>query len=153
MIYLDSSALMKLVREEAETEALRDWLVSQPEVPVITSELGRVEVLRAASRAGSDALIEARAVIADVDLVPLNRAVQDIACELGDSALRTHDALHVASAMLLGDELTALAAYDDRLLTAARAAGLPTTTPRPAKPMDERESDSPSKASMRPAQP
>ena len=51
MIYLDSSALMKLVRQEAETDASRDWLVSQSELPVITSKLGQVEVLRAARRA------------------------------------------------------------------------------------------------------
>jgi predicted nucleic acid-binding protein len=129
VIYLDSSALMKLVRQEAETEALRDWLVSQSELPVITSELGRVEVLRAARRAGSQALTEARAVIGDVDLVPLDRGVQDLACEIGDPPLRTLDALHLASALLLRDEVTAFVAYDERLVNAARAAGLPTTSP------------------------
>ena len=130
MIYLDSSALMKLVRQEAETDALRDWLVSQPELPVITSELGRVEVLRAARRAGSQALAEAREIVGDVDLVPLDRRVQDLACEIGDPPLRTLDALHLASALLLRDEVTAFVAYDERLATAARAAGLPTTSPR-----------------------
>jgi uncharacterized protein len=130
VIYLDSSALMKLVRQEAETAALRDWLISQPGLPVITSELGRVEVLRAARRAGSQALTEARAVIGDVDLVPLDRGVQDLACEIGDPLLRTLDALHLASALLLRDEVTAFVAYDERLATAARAAGLPSTSPR-----------------------
>ena len=129
MIYLDSSALMKLVRQEAETDALRDWLASQSELPVITSELGRVEVLRAARRAGSQALTEARAVMGDVDLVPLDRGVQDLACEIGDPPLRTLDTLHLASALLLRDEVTAFVAYDGRLATAARAAGLPTTSP------------------------
>ena len=52
MIYLDSSALMKLVRREDETTALRDWLNHYPEQAVVTSELGRVEVLRAARRLG-----------------------------------------------------------------------------------------------------
>jgi uncharacterized protein len=97
---------------------------------VITSELGRVEVLRAARRAGSQALTEARAVIGDVDLVPLDRGVQDLACEIGDPLLRTLDALHLASALLLRDEVTAFVAYDERLATAARAAGLPSTSPR-----------------------
>ena len=140
MIYLDSSALMKLVREEAETEALRDWLASKPEVPVVTSELGRVEVLRAARRAGSDALTEAHAVIGDVDLIPLDRGVQDIACEIADPPLRTLDALHLASAVLLGDDLTVLAAYDRRLLAAAQVAGLPTITPQSAKNSPEPDS-------------
>jgi len=129
VIYLDSSALMKLVRQESETDALRDWLISQSELPVVTSELGRVEVLRAARRAGSQALTEARAVIGDVDLVPLDRGVQDLACEIGDPRLRTLDALHLASALLLRDAVTAFVAYDARLATAARAAGLPTTSP------------------------
>lgn len=129
MIYLDSSALMKLVREEAESAALGEWLGKQPESPVVTSELGRVEVLRAARRAGGEVLAEARAVIGDLDLVPLDRGVQDIACDIGDPLLRSLDALHLASAVLLRDELSAFVAYDQRLLSEARAAGLPTTTP------------------------
>lgn len=129
MIYLDSSALMKLVREEAESAALGEWLGPQPEVPVVTSELGRVEVLRAAKRAGDAALSEAHTVIGDLDLVPLDRGVQDLACDIGDASLRTLDALHLASAMLLRDELTAFVAYDHRLVAAAQSAGLPTTAP------------------------
>ena len=62
MIYLDSSALLKLIRMENETAALRDWLGQRPEQPVVSSELGRVEVLRAARRVGGRALTEARAV-------------------------------------------------------------------------------------------
>lgn len=129
MIYLDSSALMKLVREEAESAALGEWLGPQTEVPVVTSELGRVEVLRAAKRAGDAALSEAHTVIGDLDLVPFDRGVQDLACDIGDASLRTLDALHLASAMLLRDELTAFVAYDHRLVAAAQAAGLPTTAP------------------------
>jgi len=129
VIYLDSSALMKLIREEAETEALRGWLAAQPEMPVVTSELGRVEILRAARRAGPTALTQARAVIGDVDLMHLDRGVQDLAAEIGEPLLHTLDALHLASAVLLGEELTALAAYDGRLLAAAVAAGVPTATP------------------------
>ena len=129
MIYLDASALMKLVRREAETEPLREWLNLRPEHPAVTSELGRVEVLRAARRAGDAALAEARALVGDLDLVPLDRAVQDVACDVGDPPLRTLDALHLASALLLGDALTAFVAYDHRLADAARAAGLVVAAP------------------------
>ena len=131
MIYLDSSALMKLVRRESETDALREWLDLRPQRPVVTSELGRVEVLRAARRIGGPVLAEARAVVGDLDLVPLDRAVQDVACELGEPMLRTLDALHVASALLLGDELTVFIAYDRRLAGGARSAGLDVVTPVP----------------------
>lgn len=129
MIYLDSSALLKLVRQEDETGALRGWLEARPEQPVVTSELGRVEVLRAARRLGGQVMVEARAIVGDLDLVPLDRAVQDVASELGEPLLRTLDALHVASALLLGDELTAFVAYDQRLVEAAKAAGLRVCVP------------------------
>lgn len=132
MIYLDSSALMKLVRAEQETASLQEWLRTRAGVPVATSALGRVEVLRAARRAGGAAFTEAQAVIGDVDLVPLDQGVQDLACEIGEPALRTLDAIHLASAVLLRDELTAFVAYDHRLAAAAQAAGLPTTAPRRA---------------------
>ena len=129
MIYLDSSALMKLVRMENETVALRDWLGERPEQPVVSSELGRVEVLRVARRVGGRALIEARAVVGDIDLVPLDRTVQDLASDIGDPLLRTLDALHLASAVLLSDELTVFVAYGQRLTSAALAAGLVVATP------------------------
>jgi uncharacterized protein len=129
VIYLDSSALMKLIRMEDETAALRDWLDERPEQPVVSSELGRVEVLRAARRVGGRALAEARAVVGDIDLVPLDRAVQDLASDIGDPLLRTLDALHLASAVLLSDELTVFIAYDQRLTSSAQAAGLVVATP------------------------
>lgn len=129
MIYLDSSAVMKLVRREAETAEILEWLNLHRDLPAVTSELGRVEVLRAARRADANALAEARIVVGDLDLVPLDRAVQDVACDVGDPSLRTLDALHLASALLLGDALTVLVTYDHRLADAARAAGVVVASP------------------------
>jgi predicted nucleic acid-binding protein len=129
VIYLDSSAMMKLIRREDETAALGEWLHERPEQSGVTSELGRVEVLRAARRAGSHVLAEARAVIADLDFVSLDRAVQDVACDIGDPLLRTLDALHLASALLLGESVAEFISYDHRLATAAGAAGLVVVTP------------------------
>ena len=137
MIYLDSSALMKLVRREEETEALHRWLLERREQPVVSSELGRVEVLRAARRAGGPVMTEARAVVGDLDLIPLDRAVQDVACDIGGPMLRTLDALHLASALLLGDALTAFVAYDHRLADGAQAAGLTVVAPGRPTPTDE----------------
>lgn len=134
MIYLDSSALMKLVRQEDETPALREWLDLHPENPVVTSELGRIEVLRAARKVGGQALAEARAVVGDLDLVPLDRAAQDGACDIEDPHLGTLDALHLASALLIGQDLTAFVAYDYRLIAAARAAALAVATPGRSQP-------------------
>ena len=75
-------------------------------------------------------------MVGDLDLVRLDRAVQDVACDLGDPLLRPLDALHLASALLLGEELTAFVAYDRRLAAAAQAAGLVTATPGQPPPRD-----------------
>jgi uncharacterized protein len=132
VIYLDSSATLKLVRAEAETEALQDWLTRHHDQPLVTSEVGRVEVLRAARRVGPRVQAEARVLLGDLDLVPLDRAVQDLAADIADPLLRTLDALHLASAVLLADHLTAFVAYDHRLAAAARAEGLAVAAPGPA---------------------
>lgn len=129
MIYLDSSGLFKLVRAEAESPSLIRWLRERDTVPLLTSELGRIEVLRAARRAGPDAVAEATALLSDIDLIPLSRSIQDLACAVGDTALRTLDALHLASAVAIRSELTAFVAYDRRLADAARDLRLPVVTP------------------------
>lgn len=139
MIYLDSSALMKLVRREAETDALQDWLATRPDESLVTSELARVEVVRAARRARDHALSTARALVGELDTVALDRTVQDIACDVGGPQLRTLDALHLASAMVLGEALTTFVAYDHRLREAAKAAGLDTAAPHtPGAPSGRR---------------
>lgn len=120
---------MKLIRREDETAALGEWLEVHAEEAVVSSEVGRVEVLRAARRAGDLVVAEARAVVDELDLVPLDRAVQDVACDIGDPLLRSLDALHLASAILLGTALTSFVTYDRRLATVARAAGLVVAAP------------------------
>jgi predicted nucleic acid-binding protein len=129
VIYLDSSALMKLIRTETETAALRDWLATRADQPMVTSEVGRVEVIRAARRVGGPAVLEARAVVDDIDRIVLDRAVQDLASDISDPLLRTLDALHLASAVLLGADLAVFVAYDHRLTCAAQTAGLAVATP------------------------
>lgn len=68
-------------------------------------------------------------MVGDLDLVPLDLAVQDVASEIGDPLLRTLDALHLASALLLGEVLTTFVAYDQRLVSGAQAAGLVVAVP------------------------
>jgi len=97
-----------------------------------------LEVLRAARRVGDHVLAEARAVVGDLDLVPLDRAVQDVACDLGNPLLRTLGALHLASAVLLGEGLTAFITYHRRLADAASAAALVVSTPGQLPPPHER---------------
>lgn len=126
--YLDSSALVKLVATEPESAKLAVAIDRWPER--VSSALARVEVLRAARRAGDDTIRRAREVLEGVSLLSLDDAVLNAAVRIRPLGLRSLDAIHVASALSLGSRLEVLVAYDHRLLTAAEAAGLPTQSPR-----------------------
>lgn len=129
MIYLDSSALLKLLHEEPESAALADWLTRQAGSPLLSSELAGVEVIRACRRINPDALPEARAMLAGMDLIPLAGAVIARAGDVGETTLRSLDAIHLASALSIRDDLSAFIAYDHRLSEAASAAGLELLAP------------------------
>ena len=129
MIYLDSSALVKLVVVEDETQALSDYLDREGRVPVVTSALTRVELARAARRTSQDHSAAVARVLSSVDQMPLTRALLDEAGRLDPAILRSLDAIHLASAQRIATDLTAFVAYDSRLLEAAEHAHLPTATP------------------------
>lgn len=131
MIYLDSSALLKLLYEERESAALDEWLSAQSDVPVVSSELAKVEVVRACRRINPDALPEARALLAGLDLIPLTSDVLDEAAGVGDTLLGSLDAIHLASALSIRADVSAFVAYDLRLGDAAAVAGLVSVRPGP----------------------
>ncbi len=131
MIYLDSSALLKLLFEEPESNALQDWLTAHAALPKVSSELAKVEVVRATRRLNPDTLPVARILLGQIDLVPLTGGVVEQAAHLGEVSLRTLDALHLASALSLGTDLSAFVAYDHRLSAAASHAGLEPLRPGP----------------------
>jgi predicted nucleic acid-binding protein len=122
-MYLDSSALLKLLVEEAESPALADWITQHASAPPISSELATVEVVRAMRRLAPESLADARALLSQLDLVPLSSEVVAKASDVGDPLLRTLDALHLASADSVREALSFIVVYDHRLATAARAAG------------------------------
>lgn len=126
--YLDTSALVKLVVAERETPALLQWLRAADR-RTVSSNLARTELLRVVRRAAPAQLVRARAVLAAVDLLALDPPLLDQAALLDPVALRTLDALHLAGALTLGDDLDGLVAYDERLLAATRAAGLESVAP------------------------
>lgn len=128
-IYLDASALVKLVQLEAESAALRNYLRRHRSEERLSSALSRVEVVRAVSRAGPEAITRARSVLARLHLVPMDRHLLDVAAELGPPVLRSLDAIHIASAHLLRAELRAVVTYDARMAAATRALRLPVAAP------------------------
>lgn len=133
LFYADSSALVKLVRDEPESAALRAFLAG---ADLVSCELVLAEVPRAIRRAAVheqdlpvDLLIERAGELLDaVALLPLDRGLLAAAGALAEPALRALDAIHVAAAAYLSP-LDAFVGYDERQAAAARLAGLRTVRP------------------------
>ena len=129
-LYLDSSALVKLVVSEAESSALRTYLAERRSDARMAAALARTEVVRAVAMHRSIELVEtARSIIARLHLVPLNNRLLDAAATKLPPELRTLDAIHLAAAMTAPD-LRAIVSYDRRLADAAATAGLAVVAPR-----------------------
>ncbi len=127
--YLDTSALVKLVVAEQETAALRAWLFEADRRPV-SCDLARTELMRAVRRVAPDRVVQARAVLDSITLVDVAAQTFEQAGRLQPALLRTLDAVHLAAALELGDDLEGIVTYDDRLAEAARSNGVPTSAPR-----------------------
>jgi predicted nucleic acid-binding protein len=133
LFYVDASALVKLLREEPESSALRAFIA---DADLLCSELVLAEVPRAIRRAAAndprlplEVLLERAAALFDaLALLPLDRDLLAAAGSLGEPALRTLDAIHVIAAIDLMP-IDALVTYDERQGAAARLAGLRTTSP------------------------
>jgi predicted nucleic acid-binding protein len=120
--YLDTSAAVKLVVEEVGSKALRVWLMKATE-PIVSSDLLRTELLRATRRGAPDQMRQARAVLDSLVLLTVSTSLFEQAGTLEPDLLRSLDALHLAAALDLGDDLDGVVTYDDRLASAAVALG------------------------------
>jgi len=129
MIYLDSSALVKLALTEPESAVLARWLAERADQPLVSSVLHRAEVPRAVWRAEPGALPRSYRVIKRIAKVALTADVLDTSATLPPQALSPGQAIHLASALVLKRDLSAFVAYDERLLAAAADAGLPVASP------------------------
>lgn len=128
LLYLDSSAIVKLVLPEPETGAVFRLLDEYPEM--VTSALAGVEVLRATRRIGEEKVLRrAEEVLAGLGLIRVDEEVLETAARLEPARLRSLDAIHLATALSLGDQLGAMTVYDDRLSDAATANGIHVLAP------------------------
>jgi uncharacterized protein len=125
--YLDSTAIVKLVEAAPESTALRQYLRRRR--PYVSSALARTEVTRALQPRGPEAVRRGQEVLARIDLVRVNDRVLNLAGELPPPALRSLDAIHLATARLLGGSLARMVTYDARMETAARALGFTVASP------------------------
>jgi uncharacterized protein len=130
-LYLDSSALVKLVQREAESDALRRFLRRWRTDQFVTSTLARVEVVRAVLAGGPLAVAKARRQLSRVDQVVLSADLLDRAATLAPALkLRSLDAIHLAATQVIGDELRAVVTYDLRMAEAAHSLAMTVETPK-----------------------
>lgn len=125
--YLDSSALVKLVIAERESPALRAFLERRPER--VACALARVEVPRSVRPHGAGAVRRAAHVLGRTAMIQIDGPLLDLAAEIGPDGLRSLDAVHLAAATLLADDLEVLVTYDRRMADAADDLGMATAAP------------------------
>ena len=126
MLYLDSSAIVKLVTREPGTTELVQAIRTDPEV--VSSALARTEVVRAVRRSGGRPA-RAETVLERIALVHIDEQILRSASHLAPTGLRTLDAIHLATVLSLADDVDALITYDTRLADAAVDAGLEVRSP------------------------
>jgi predicted nucleic acid-binding protein len=133
VIYLDSAAVVKLVRQEEHSADLVAWLNGHGDVPLVSSALVEVEVPRALRRSAPQALVGVPAAVGRLFRLEIDATIRATAAAFTEPTLRSLDAIHLATAHVLtneaGSALTAFVTYDQRLLASARLAGLPTASP------------------------
>lgn len=132
--YLDTSAFLKLVVDEEHSDELRAFVARSDHSP-FASELLRTEGLRAARRHSPAALLRARSIMDAVTLVGVTPTICERAAELDPSILRTLDAIHLATALALADQLESVITYDERLAHACSVHGVPVIAPRAGMPL------------------
>lgn len=125
--YLDSSAIVKLAIDEPQSDSLRRYLRRRR--PLVSSALARTEVLRALLDEGDAGLARGREVLALLDLVRVTDRFLNAAGTMLPEDLRSLDAIHLATALQLGDDIQRLVTYDDRMTAAAADLRLRTAAP------------------------
>lgn len=130
VFYIDTSAALKLLREERETPTLIQWQkdLRPSSHQLVSSDLLRTELMLAGARWGVSATNIRRFVNAFTTL-RVTGSVCDSAGRLSGLGLRSLDALHLATALTLADSLEAVVTYDNRMVNAAEQLGLPTVSP------------------------
>lgn len=124
--YLDTSAAAKLVVAEEESTPLRAWLDGRV---VISSDLLRVELIRAVRRHAETVRHQARLLLETIELIRITPRICDLAAELDPHVLRSLDALHCATALSVGVDLEGVVCYDRRMREACQVLGLTVVSP------------------------
>jgi predicted nucleic acid-binding protein len=130
LYYADTSAVIKLLVEEAHSKPFVAFYDAHADAEWVSSALLRIEITRAVTRAMPALLPDARDLLLAFSSIAIDDDIVEGAMNEPDRGLRSLDAIHLATARILGPDLDAIASYDDRLLKAADDAGLATVSPR-----------------------
>ena len=126
--YFDTSPFLTLVVKEEHSAAMRAWATNAH--PLVSSDLLRTESLRAARKHSLAALSQTRLLLDSLILLTVSTDICERAAQLDPQIVRSLDAIHLASALALGDELHGVVTYDDRFATACTFHGIPTLKPQ-----------------------
>lgn len=130
LFYADTSAVIKLLAEESHSQAFATFYDEHAEAEWVSSALLRIELTRAVTRAMPALLPDARDLLSAFSCIAIDDDVVERAMDEPDRGLHSLDAIHLATARILGEDLSAVVSYADRLLKAAADAGLGIESPR-----------------------
>jgi uncharacterized protein len=125
-LYLDTSALVKLVAEEKESSELFDFIGDDE---IFSSLLARTELIRAVARKHERLIEPAEELLSDISYVAVNRVITGAAAWVQPWTLRSLDAIHVSSAVRMRGGLRAVVTYDQRMIDIGRSAGMDVVSP------------------------
>jgi uncharacterized protein len=125
-LYLDTSALVKLVAEETESPELFDFIGNDE---IFSSLLARTELIRAVARKHERLIESAEELLSDISYVAVNRVITGAAAWVQPLTLRSLDAIHVSSAVRMRGGLRAVVTYDHRMIEIGRSAGMDVVSP------------------------
>jgi len=128
MVYADTSALVKFILPEAESDALDQWYHGN-EIQLLSADLTRTELMRAVRRRNPQHVTLVSEMLVRIGFISLDHSVYDEAGEMPPIELRSLDAIHLAAARLVKSQIAGMLTYDDRLAEAARAIGIRTFSP------------------------
>lgn len=129
LYYVDTSAAIKLLREEQHSSDFAAFYDANDDASWVSSALLRIEVVRTVNRVMPTLLPDARDLLAAFDVISIDDDIVEGAMNEPNRSLRSLDAIHLATARVLGEELDAVVTYDDRLADAAVEAGMSTLMP------------------------
>lgn len=125
LTYLDSSVALRTILDVPERKRLQSWMQAA-DATFVSSRLLRTEVIRVLRRDGRP-LSAGAPLLERIGMLEIGHETHTVA-ESIERHVRTLDALHLATALLIGEPVT-VATHDRRMKDVAEHLGLLVTDP------------------------